>query len=116
MSTTTFCVPILNLDGQPDSSGESIDPQGVTFKPGPVPVNHEFDPKRLAGWATLSIKDGQVWADITAPEENHQLHGLFPAIGGVVLLMSGRTVSKCELREVGLSMKHNQDPRIPPIP
>lgn len=115
MSTTTFRVPILNLDGQPDSSGDSIDPQGVTFKPEPVPVTYEFDGTKLMGWATLSSKDGQIWADITATSEQ-PLSGLYPAIGGVTLSMSGRVVCKCELREVGLSVKHNQDRRIPPIP
>lgn len=115
MSTTTFRVPILNLDGQPDRSGDSIDPQGVTFKAESVPVTYEFDGKKLMGWANLSTKDGQVWADITATSE-HSLSGLYPAIGGVTTKMAGRVVLQCEIREVGVSLKPNQDLRIPPIP
>jgi hypothetical protein len=112
---TTFQIPVLNLDGQPDSSGGSISPNGVSFKSEPVPVTYEFDGEKLLGWATFFRKGDQLWAEVKATNAD-QLKGLYPAIGGVTLSMSGTVVTRCELREVGLSHKPNQDRRIPQIP
>ena len=109
-------VKVLNTDVQPDSEGETIDPEGITLgNGGRVPVFKEFDriTDNLVGWAQLTIEPDGVWAEVESPKE---LHGGFLCVGGSVTDRRDKILTKTVIRELGWTASANADKRIGPLP
>lgn len=115
-------IKILNLDGMPDSQGEVFDPAGVVLAEGAVPVrlNYSDESKDCVGWATLEKTEDGVYATIESLRPGAEY--LYPGAHGVVTDFaptfngSGhRTITRCEIRGIGVHMTRNCDYRIQTI-
>ena len=108
-------VKVLNLDGVPDSEGETFDPAGVELPPFDVPIQFRFwdTPEDLMGWATLEKRPDGVYAQLKLnPERVEEAKKLWPSIGGRVTKREGTLIKHCEVRVIGLYDRPNQDRRI----
>lgn len=108
---------ILNLDEQPDSTGEVIDPAGLTFREDVlVTLNFSDEPRDILGTAKLERKEDGLYAEFTpTPDWAHDeasLKLLYPAVSGVVLDKQGMRLTKTVIQGLGLSTNMNADHRI----
>ncbi len=114
MAATYYC-RVLNLNGNPDSSGDVFDPAGVNVDTD-VPVYLNFNrsnPQDCIGHARLEKKDDGVDAIITFYGDLPV--GMFLAVGGSTLDRDGSIIKKCIIRELGISINNNADHDIGPI-
>ena len=111
----TFEGVILNIDGQPDSSGD-VFAEGCVLEIAdkPVPIFRDFDHAEIVGEARL-IRDGSqvkykidIW-EAAMPEQLARM--LTPCIGGSILEKEENLIKKAKLTMVGLATI-NADSRI----
>lgn len=119
--SSEFKIKVLNLDGHMDSSGEVIDPAGVTLKEGYVPVTFHFSDefRNFMGHANLERVGDEVFATIKLFPDWEKDRGsvglLTPAVGGSTTGREGNVLKAVHINRIGLSMEANQDKRIESI-
>jgi hypothetical protein len=111
-------VKILNLDGVPDSAGDTIVGAGLEI-PGPVPIQWKFSdrPQDLMGMAFLERREDGIWARLCLNGEwsENSVWPLTPSIGGVCLERLEGTITSARISSVGLDYGPNMDRRIKSI-
>jgi hypothetical protein len=111
-----FTGVVLNLDGQPDSSGDIFSSDIDLKLKKHVKIVYEFQrPEKIIGHGTIKREGDQLTYDIdvdTTSVPEAILKCLTPAIGGHIIARDGKKITKAHITEIGLSISGNDDPRI----
>lgn len=112
-------VTILNLDGVPDSVGDTFDGEGLEIPEElPVTLGVRSNMEHVVGKAKITKETNRVVADIQVVESLPGAEGVkrfTPAVGGFITERSGDRIVKARIDTLMLVMERNADFRIKPI-
>lgn len=115
-------VIVLNLNHEPDSSGEIIPPEASALISNPIPVLFEFDPASAVGEAYLMRVGNKIIADMHLYSSDKDgvraldiIKTLYPAIGYQKLQCYENITTHLEVMCVSLGRHGNQDKSIQPL-
>lgn len=76
----------------------------------PIAVTRDFNIKEPLGFATVTLKDGKLYAEMEITEK--KLLHLYPAIGFTSIEKEGIKITRLDLKMIGLSGLPNADESI----